>query len=50
MDDEARMWAWAEREAAKLPPFTAEEAAEVGRLAARIDARRTTQPTGQQAA
>lgn len=32
--------AWAERLAAQLPPFTPAEAAEVGRIAATIDARR----------
>lgn len=31
--------AWAQRMAAHLPPFTAAEAAAVGRIAARIDAR-----------
>lgn len=35
--------AWAERIAATLPPFTTAEAAEVGRIAAQIDARRRTQ-------
>lgn len=35
--------AWAERLAAQLPPFTPAEAAEVGRIAARIDARRAEQ-------
>lgn len=37
--------AWAERLAAQLPPFTAAEAAEVGRLAATIDRRRPAQHT-----
>lgn len=37
----ADLTAWAARIAAELPPFTAEEAAEAGRLAAQIDARRT---------
>lgn len=32
--------AWADRIAATLPPFTPAEAAEAGRLAAKIDARR----------
>lgn len=32
--------AWAKEVAAALPPFTADEAREVGLLAARIDARR----------
>lgn len=54
MDDaEARAEAWAERLAAQLPPFTAEEAREVGRIAATIDARRAKQtgrPASQQAA
>lgn len=31
---------WADRIAATFPPFTADEAAAVGRIAARIDARR----------
>lgn len=39
-DAEARAEAWAERLAASLPPFTAAEAREVGRIAAAIDARR----------
>lgn len=39
-DAEARAEAWAERLAAQLPPFTPEEAREVGRIAATIDARR----------
>ena len=48
---EARAEAWAERLAATLPPFTAAEAAEVGRIAARIDARRrASQPHTRQAA
>lgn len=38
--DRERAKAWAKRIAASLPPFTPEEAAEVGRLAAIIDARR----------
>ena len=33
---------WARREAAKLPAFTDEQAAEAGRLAAKIDARIAT--------
>ncbi|MFF5228418.1 hypothetical protein [Dactylosporangium sp. NPDC000521] len=40
MTDEQRILDWARREAAKLPPFTADEAREVGLIAARIDARR----------
>lgn len=42
--------AWAEKLAAELPPFTAAEAAEVGRIAARIDARRHAQTSTRQAA
>lgn len=37
--------AWARRLAAQLPPFTADEIADLGRLAATIDARRRTQHT-----
>jgi hypothetical protein len=43
--DRDRAEAWAERIAATLPPFTAAEAAEVGRLAATIDARRRATQT-----
>lgn len=39
-DNDPRIRAWARRLAAQLPPFTAEEARELGALAARIDARR----------
>lgn len=51
-DAEARADAWAERWAATFPPFTAEEAREVGRMAAVIDARRRAAQTstGQAAA
>ncbi|MEV8510804.1 hypothetical protein [Dactylosporangium sp. NPDC051484] len=38
--DKQKAEAWARRIAAQLPPFTPEEAAEIGRLAAVIDARR----------
>lgn len=41
-----RSEAWAKRLAAQLPPFTPEEAAEVGRLAATIDARRAHGASG----
>lgn len=40
MDEQRNSEAWAQRLAAQLPPFTPAEAAEVGRLAASIDARR----------
>lgn len=44
-DISGRADAWAERLAAQLPPFTPDEIAELGRLAAAIDGRRPTQHT-----
>ena len=38
--DERALRAWAEREAAKLPPLAESEIAEAGRIASGIDARR----------